>query len=126
MGEWQPIRTFKVHLQGFDPGYYSARSRGKAKAAAYRAYQACNNSASFHDFLCLSPRVESVPTPPSIGKRVMIGGRPATSVFLRGTINPDWAVIGYMRDDEDVIFTAHASEVMPLPARPCARKGDAR
>ena len=109
-----PIRTYIVRVGDFDPGYYSARSAAKARAQAYRAYCSSFDTATFKGFLKLRLSVKVTSDPPGVGRRVMIDGRPATSVIRYGTLRPEWISIGYMRDDSDVIFTAHDLDVRPL------------
>lgn len=104
----KPIRTYEVIVEGFPPYLYSARSPAKARVRAWRDYCSAYD-ASFKKFLTIS-RVHRVDDPPGVGKRIMVGGEPATTVY-------SYRVGGhvyYMRDNSDVIVCSHPLDVTPL------------
>lgn len=103
----KPIRTYEVTVQGFPPALYSARSPAKARTLCWRDYTAAYD-ASFKKFMQIS-RIARVPDPPGIGRRIIVGGEPATVVIGYGQY------VHYMRDDSDVIVCSHPLDVQPFP-----------
>lgn len=102
----RPIRTYEVTVLGFPPAKYSARSPGKARARCWRDYTSAYD-ATFKQFMKISTVVR-VPDPPGIGRRVLIGGEPATVVIGYGQY------IHFMRDDSDVITCSHPLDVQEV------------
>ena len=105
----RPIRTYAVTVEGFPPALYSARSPSKARARCWRDYCIAYD-ASFRRFLQISS-IRLVDDPPGVGQRILVGGKPATTVFsyrVGGHVH-------YMRDDEDVILCSHPLDVQHLP-----------
>lgn len=111
-----PIRTWAVNVRGFPEGLYSARSRGKAQARAWRDYASTFNAATFLDFMKISS-VRLAPNPHGVGERIMVAGSPATRVIGYGQY------VHYMRDDSDVILCSHPLDVSPLPSPPTDGEG---
>lgn len=101
-----PIRTYAVNVAGFPTAMYSARSAGKARARAWRDYSSAYD-ASFKRFLQIST-VRRVADPPGVGRRILVGGKPATVVIGHGQY------VHFMRDDSDVIVCSHPLDVTPL------------
>ena len=105
----RPIRTYSISVDGYGSGMYSARSASKARAAAYRDFlSACE--ITFKEFLQRSSLMR-VADPPGVGKRVLIGGEPATTVYGHSS-----QYVWWMRDDSDVRLCSHPLDVEPLPA----------
>lgn len=105
------IRTYSVRVEGFDSQLYSARSRSKARAAAWADF-ADAWDISFKEFLRVST-VRAVPNPPGIGERIIVAGLPATRVIGGGQY------IAFMRDDSDIVLFSHPADVQPFD-RPSA------
>jgi hypothetical protein len=101
-----PIKTYSIEVPGFPPVLFSARTRGKACSRGFEAYSICS-VCTFGEFLKLA-KVRRVPDPAEVGKRVMIGGQPATTVIGSGQY------VAFMRDDADSIFYSHPLDVQPL------------
>jgi hypothetical protein len=105
------IKTYSVSVEGFSPILWSARTASKARATAYRQYLHYDDGCTFRRFLEMSS-IRRATDPDFVGKRVVICGRPATAVIpscgYDGIFKPTPA---FMRDDNDVIFTAHPSDV---------------
>lgn len=102
----RPIRTYEVRVHGYGSAIYSARSPSKARARAWRdANDAWNWS--FHEFLCQSS-VRRIEDPPGIPRRALIAGEPGTIIY-----SPHNGLL-YMRDDSDVVFSCHPTEVKPM------------
>ena len=116
MSDGRQIRTFSVTVQGFPPHNYSARSRGKALAQAWRAYRSTFDASEFRDFLRIAT-ARQVPNPPGIGDRILVGGLPATRVIGWGQY------VYFMRDGSDEILCSHPLDVQEINAlaTPAAR-----
>lgn len=99
-----PIKTYSIAVEGFSPQRYSARSPGKARAAAWRDYS-CAWDVSFRRFLEVSSVVRIL-NPPGVGDRILVGGVPATRALGRGD-----QYVWFMRDDSDVLLCSHPSDV---------------
>lgn len=99
----RPIRTYEVIVDGFPPYLYSARSPAKARARAWRDYCAASDI-TFQKFLTIS-RINRVDDPPGVGRRVLVGGSPATTVYSYRV----GGHIAYMRDDSDIRSRHEAS-----------------
>jgi hypothetical protein len=104
----KPIKTYSVTVQGFPPVNYSARSAGKARARAWRDYISAYD-VSFGKFLSIAS-VCVIDDPPGIGRRVLVGGEPATVVTGYGQY------VHFMRDDSDVVLCSHPNDVEPMPS----------
>lgn len=100
------IRTYELTVQGFPPALYSARSPAAARARCWRDYCAAYDT-TFGRFLTISS-VRRVDNPPGIGRRVLIGGDPATVVIGHGQY------VHFMRDDSDVILCSHPLDVQEV------------
>jgi len=110
----KPIKTYRVSVDGFSDVYFSARSPAKARATAYRAYTSYDDTCTFKRFLEISS-IRRGADPAGVGERVTIGGQPATRVIPSGGSDGHYVYRdAYMRDDSEVIFTAHPSEVHPI------------
>jgi hypothetical protein len=101
------IRTYAVSIGGYGVTFYSARSPSKARAQCYRAFCSAHEI-SFKEFLTLRPSIRLTDNPPYF-RRALIAGKPGTIIY-----SPHNG-IRFMRDDSDVIFSAHPSEIKPLP-----------
>lgn len=106
----KPIRTYEVTVQGFPPALYSARSPAKARANCWRDYCAAYD-ATFKQFLKISS-VRLVDNPPGVGRRIIVGGEPATTVFSYKV----GGYVYYMRDDSDTIVCSHPLDVQEMTA----------
>ena len=102
-----PIRTYEVAVYGYGEVRYSARSPGKARAKAWRDFNAVLHPKTFHEFLVIS-RVRCIPDPPGIGERIMVAGLPATRCIGYGQY------VWFMRDDSDVLLCSHPADVTPV------------
>ena len=107
----KPIRTYEISVHGFPPGLYCARSPAKARARCYRDYSATFDCATFKDFLKIST-LRTVPNPPGVGDRIMVGSLPATRIYHPCAGHYTW----FMRDDSDTILCSHPADVQPMPA----------
>jgi len=106
------IKTYSLRVDGFTPVMFSARTRSKAMSIGYRAYLSYDDRCTFRHFLQIAT-VHRVPDPPGVGKRVTIGGEPATTVIPAGGYDGMFPLQpAFMRDDSHVIFRAHESEVV--------------
>jgi hypothetical protein len=108
------IKTYAVTVEGFGPIQFSARTAAKARAACYRQYLHYDDRCTFQKFLQMSS-IRRVTDHRSVGKRVLVDGKPATTVLPAcgyDEIHPPMPA--YMRDDSDVIFTAHRLDVKSL------------
>lgn len=103
----KPIRTYSITVDGYGGGLYSARSPAKARATAYRDFLICAEI-TFKDFLKRAV-LRRVPDPEYAGKRIVVGGQPATTVVGHGQY------VWYMRDDSDTRLCSHPLDVQRLP-----------
>lgn len=103
----RPIRTYEVRVLGFPPGNYSARSRGKALAQAWRSYCSTFDDTGFAAFLRIAS-ARQIPDPPRIGDRIMVGGLLATRVIGHSQY------VHFMRDDSDEILCSHPLDVQEI------------
>lgn len=105
----RPIRTYEVVVDGFPSVLYSARTPAKARTRAWRDYCAAYD-ATFRKFLTIS-HIHRVDDPPGVGKRILVGGQPATTVYSYRV----GGHVSYMRDDSDAIFSSHPLDVEEMP-----------
>jgi hypothetical protein len=106
----RPIRPYEVRVDGFPPVKYSARHPAKARAQAWRDYSSAYD-VSFKKFMQIS-RLARIADPPGVGRRIIVGGEPATVVIGYGQY------VHYMRDDSDMIVCSHPNDVADAPPRP--------
>lgn len=111
----KPIRTYSISVGGYGSSLYSARSPSKARASAYRDFLSCREI-TFKEFLQRSSLVR-VADPSGVGRRVLIAGEPATTVYGHSS-----QYVWFMRDDSDVRLCSHPSDVQYLPVS--ARSGE--
>jgi hypothetical protein len=104
----KPIRTYSIKVPGFPAVLYSARSPARARATAWHDYRICEE-VSFKRFLAISS-IARVPDPPGVGKRVLICGEPATTIYGHSS-----QYVWFMRDDSDVRLCSHPMDVQPCP-----------
>lgn len=110
------IKTYGIFVEGYGHHSYSARSPGKARAAAFRDFGVCSDI-DFRGFLKIS-RCVRVADPPGVGRRIKVAGEEATTVIGYGQY------VHYMRDDSDAIICSHPLDVTYLDGAP-AMVGDA-
>ncbi len=104
----KPIKTYEIKVDGNRAALYSARTPSKARASCWRDYSSTYD-VSFRDFLSRSS-IRRVDNPPGVGKRILVGGKPATRVIGFGQY------VHFMRDDSDVILRSHPADVQPAGA----------
>lgn len=103
------IHVYSVSLDGYTPVRYSARSRGKAMARAWRDFTT-HYECSFRDFLQRAHIHRVVPPPNRHGRRIKVGGLPATEVYHPCAGHYVW----FMRDGSDEILCSHHLDVARL------------
>lgn len=101
-----PVRTYRIAVSGYPSGLWNARSPGKARAQAWRAYSEMTDC-TFRRFLGIS-RCEVVPNPPGVGDRILVAGEPATRVISENQY------VRFMRDGSDQILCSHPADVSAL------------
>ena len=105
----RPIRSYAVKVEGFLEHTYSARSAPQARVQCWRQYLSYDSDTTFGQFLRMSS-IRSVPNPPGVGERILVGGLPATRV------QPVGQYVGFMRDDSDAVLCSHPADVEAIHA----------
>lgn len=101
------LKPFEVSVAGFPPATYSAKTRGKALAAAWGDYRSCSDT-SFGDFLRIAIARRTECPNPRYGEEIIVGGRPAFYV------GENRQYVQFVLPDSEVILNSHPLDVQPL------------
>ena len=99
------IKSIEITVLGCKPHVYHHRTFGKARAEAWRNYQALSPQCTFGEFLKLSS-VRVVKAAPPVGARILVRGKPAVAISFtkRGDAT-------FIYDGDARKLTAHYSDV---------------
>jgi hypothetical protein len=105
------MKRYSVSVAGWGDAEYFAPSPSKARMKAYGGIQTASGGAvTFKRFLQICAGIRRVPTPPGVGRDILVGGRPAK--FIEDTGH----YIRFHWPDSDVILCSHPLDVtLPEP-----------
>ena len=100
------IKSIEITVLGCKPHVYHHRTLGKARAEAWRNFQAVSPECSFGEFL-KSAFVRVVKAAPPVGERIFVLGKHATAISFtkRGDAT-------FIYDGDDRKLMAHYSDVV--------------